>query len=128
MSNTFDDHLKRNEGLRDIFKEDEIKSKYEQYFDDWINDEANGMKEAISFMKEDIVQILEDFDAEFNSKKPSPDVSKERERIMSEVSRMKLLLDYNKFLKECVSLGVEINKDTIRDYLKGSYYHEPINS
>ena len=62
------DHLKRNEGLRDIFKADEKKSKYEKYFDDWINDEANGMKEAISFMKEDIVLILEDFDTEFNSK------------------------------------------------------------
>lgn len=45
---------------------------------------------------------------------------------MSDVNRMKLLLDYNNYLKECVSLGVEINKDTIRDYLKGSYYHEPI--
>lgn len=45
---------------------------------------------------------------------------------MTKTDRIKLLLDYNKFLKECVSTKSEINKDSIRDYLKGSYYHQPI--
>lgn len=45
---------------------------------------------------------------------------------MNGTERIKLLLDYNKFLKECVSNNTEINKNTIREYLKDSYYHEPI--
>ena len=45
---------------------------------------------------------------------------------MSNTTKMKLLLDYNLFLKECVSNNCEINKDTIREYLNGGYYHEPV--
>ena len=42
----------------------EIKPKHEQWLDDWINDEANGMKDAIFYTEEDVVQIINDFDSE----------------------------------------------------------------
>ena len=45
---------------------------------------------------------------------------------MSDISKIKLLLDYNLFLEKCVSNNVQVDKDTIREYLKVSYYHEPI--
>lgn len=45
---------------------------------------------------------------------------------MRDIDKMKLLLDYNLFLEECVSTKWEINKNSIREYLKGSSYHEPI--
>lgn len=46
---------------------------------------------------------------------------------MSDREIMKLLIDYNLYLKECVSNSVEPDKNTIRDYLKGSHWHEPID-
>tara|TARA_B110000977_G_C11076313_1_gene491331 strand:- start:2279 stop:2548 length:270 start_codon:yes stop_codon:yes gene_type:complete len=43
-----------------------------------------------------------------------------------EIFRLKVLLDYNDYLKKCISQNTEINKNTIKDYLKGSSYHQPI--
>ena len=40
--------------------------------------------------------------------------------------KLKILIDYTNYLKECVSNNSEINKDTIREYLKGSHFHQPI--
>ncbi|AKG94239.1 hypothetical protein AVT43_gp65 [Polaribacter phage P12002L] len=45
---------------------------------------------------------------------------------MTEIKKMKLLLDYNEFIEKCVSKKDDINKQTIRDYFEGNYYHEPI--
>ena len=42
------------------------------------------------------------------------------------IKEVKRLLDYTNYIKECVSNNTEINKNTIRKYLKGSYYHQPI--
>lgn len=43
-------------------------------------------------------------------------------KTMTDIQKIKLLLDYNRFLKECVSTGVEPNKETIKEYLTESYY------
>lgn len=40
--------------------------------------------------------------------------------------KLKLLLDYTNYIKECVSNNSEINKNTIRNYLKEDYYYERI--
>ena len=44
---------------------------------------------------------------------------------MTDVQKLKLLLDYNEFVNNCVS-NKELTKETIREYLKGNYCHEPI--
>lgn len=44
---------------------------------------------------------------------------------MTETQKIKLLLDYNEFINNCVS-NKELTKETIREYLNGSHYHEPI--
>lgn len=47
---------------------------------------------------------------------------------MTDIQKMKVLLDYNNYLKECVSKSSPIDKNTIREYLKGSYWHQPIKT
>lgn len=42
------------------------------------------------------------------------------------ILELKRLLDYTNYIKECVSNNTEINKDTIRDYIKESHYYTPI--
>lgn len=39
---------------------------------------------------------------------------------------LKILIDYTNYINECVSNNAEINKDTIREYLKGNHYYTPI--
>jgi len=41
-------------------------------------------------------------------------------------NEIKRLLDYTNYIKECVSNGTEINKDTIRDYLEENHYYNKI--
>ena len=41
-----------------------------------------------------------------------------------EIRDIKLLLDYNNYIKECVSSNTGINKDTIREFVKGSHFYK----
>jgi len=45
---------------------------------------------------------------------------------MNDIQKIKLLLDYNNFVNECRSNNTNLTKDVIREYFKGSYYHQPI--
>lgn len=38
--------------------------------------------------------------------------------------KFKILIDYTNYIKKCVSIGTEINKETIKNYLKEDYYYE----